>query len=425
MTHTSAPVSPEATPSGVRALPRNVWAATATSFLNDVSSEMIQHLLPLFLANVLGVHTGLIGLIEGLAESASSLLKIISGRLSDRLGRRKPLTVLGYGISTLAKPILYVAGSWWVVLGVRFFDRVGKGVRTAPRDALVADSVPENRRGLAFGLQRAGDTAGAFIGLLVALGVVWLAQGGAASLAADTFRLIVLMGVIPAIGAVLVAALGLRDVPVARVALGRVRLSFGALDAGFRRFLAVVVFFTLGNSADAFLILRAQERGASVAGILAMLVTFNLVYTVISGPAGALSDRIGRRRLLVAGWLVYAALYLGFGLAQTTLQIWILYTLYGVYYGCVEGVAKAFVADLVAPEQRGTAYGFYNAAVGFTALPASLIAGILWQGVGGWQGLGPRAPFLFGAALALLAVILLSVWVGSSAPQVRESDLQT
>jgi MFS family permease len=396
-----------------------VWAVTITSFLTDISSEMIVNLLPLFLASVLGVRMGLIGLIEGVAETTASLLKIFSGWLSDRLGRRKHLAVLGYGISTVAKPFLYVVTSWWGVLAVRFADRLGKGVRTAPRDALVADSIDERQRGLAFGLHRAGDTAGAMVGLLIALGIVWAAQAGGVALARSTFQGVVLASIVPSVLAVILLAITARDTPVVQRRAAP-RLSLAGFDAPFRRFLVVVVLFTLGNSADAFLILRASERGLSVAGVLGMLATFNLVYAVVSGPAGALSDRVGRRWLIAGGWLAYAALYLGFALADQAWQVWALYALYGVYYGMVEGTAKAFVADIVGADQRGTAYGVYSAAVGLAALPASLIAGLLWQGAGGWAGFGPRAPFLFGAALALIAASLFVMWVPAMRAGQRE-----
>jgi MFS family permease len=397
-------------PRGLKALPRNVWVMTTTSFLTDISSEMIINLLPLFLANVLNVRTGLIGLIEGIAETTASLLKVFSGWFSDLLGRRKWLTVLGYGISTVAKPFLYFAASWEWVLGVRFADRLGKGVRTGPRDALVADSTDEHHRGLAFGLHRAGDTAGAMIGLLTALVIVWAAQAGSMTLERSTFQRIVLISIIPAVLAVLTLAIGAKDVPVKQKREAP-RLTLRGFDVRFRRFLVIVVLFTLGNSADAFLILRAQERGLSVAGVLGMLATFNLIYALVSGPAGALSDRVGRRRLIIGGWLVYGLLYLGFALVNTGWQVWTLYALYGIYYGAAEGTARAFVADIVPQERRGTAYGVYNAAIGIAALPASLIAGLLWQGAGSWQGFGASAPFLFGSGLALLAVTLFVIWM--------------
>jgi len=400
---------------GLRAIPRNVWVVTATSFLTDVSTEMIMNLIPLFLAEVLGVRTGVIGLIEGVAETTATLTRIPSGWLSDRLGRRKWLTVAGYGLSALAKPFLYLATSWLGVLSVRFADRLGKGIRTAPRDALIADSVQANHRGIAFGLHRAGDTAGAACGLIAALVIVWIVQGNTLMLTRTTFQTVVLVSIIPATLAVLVLAVGARETrtgdssgnatqPTLR------RLSLADLDIRFKGFLLIVVLFTLGNSSDAFLILRARERGVSVLGVLAIMVAFNLVYALVSGPAGALSDRLGRRRLILCGWLTYGAIYLGFALAEAMWHVVVLFISYGLYYGLAEGVARALVADLVPAEQRATAYGLFSAAVGLTAFPASLIAGVLWQGIGEWQGWGVRAPFAFGACLALLAVLLLTFW---------------
>lgn len=396
--------------SRLKSLPRNVWATTLTSFLTDVSTEMIANLLPLFLANVLGVSTGIIGLIEGVAETVSSFLKGFSGWLSDKLGSRKWLSVSGYAISAAAKPFLYIVTSWSGVLAVRFVERLGKGVRTAPRDALIADSVDEHHRGVAFGLHRAGDTAGAMVGLVIALAVVSAMQAQALTLSRETFQTLVLISIVPAVVGVVILALGAREVIKRSAAADRPRLTFSALSRDFRVFLIIIAIFTLGNSSDAFLILRAQERGLSVVDVLGMLITFNLVYALFSGPFGALSDKIGRRRLIVAGWLIYALIYLGFAAAATAAQIWILFSLYGVYYAAVEGTGKALVADLVPSEQRGVAYGFYNATIGLIALPASVLAGVLWQGIGPWTGFGPAAPFLVGASLALLAVALLTAY---------------
>jgi len=391
--------------SGLRALPRNVWVVTATSLLTDVSSEMLVYLVPLFLANVLKTGTAVIGLIDGIAETTASLMKIYSGWLSDRMGKRKWLTVLGYGLSTLAKPFLYFASTWGWVLGVRFADRLGKGIRTAPRDALVAGSTDEKQRGLAFGVHRAGDTAGAFIGILIAALIIWFTQAEADLLAANTFKLVILASIIPAVLGVLVLALGAKDVaaPGKAAAPG---FSLRKVDRRFKLFLLVVVVFTLGNSSDSFIILRAQERGLNLLQIMGMLMTFTLIYTVLSGPLGALSDRIGRRKLIIAGWIAYGLVYLGFALAARGWQIWVLFGLYGIYYAATEGIARALIADLVPDELRGTAYGSFNAAVGIMAFPASAIAGVLWQGAFGWGGFGPAAPFFFGAFMALLAGIL-------------------
>ncbi len=405
-THGPAAGSP-----GWGGLPRNVWVLGVTSFLTDISSEMIVNLLPLFLANVLGAGTAVVGLIEGLAESTASLFKVFSGWLSDKLGRRKWLTVAGYGLSTLAKPFLYLAGSWSWVLGVRFADRVGKGIRTAPRDALIADSTGEDRRGLSFGFHRAMDTAGAFCGVLIAAGVVWRMQASGSILQRATFQTVVLLSIVPAALAVLVLVVGAREVPGRIDGVKRPSLTLKGFDARFRGFLLIVVLFTLGNSSDAFLVLRAQERGLSVLAVMGALLALNLTYTLVSGPAGVLSDRIGRRRVIVGGWLLYGIVYLGFAFAGTGWQVWLLYAFYGVYYGVTEGVVRALVADIVSPERRGTAYGLLNAAVGATAFPASLLAGVLWQGAGAWKGFGPSAPFLFGAGLALMAALLMMVWL--------------
>jgi len=400
----------------IKDLPRNIWAVSITSFFMDISSEMVINLIPLFLSNVLGIKTNIIGLIEGVAESTASILKLFSGWLSDKLRARKWLAVAGYGISALAKPFFYFANSWEWVAGVRWADRVGKGIRTAPRDALVADSVSKEQRGLAFGFHRAADTAGAMVGLLVAFGLVWAAQSSAVSLGLDTFRLIVLVSLIPAVLAVLALVIGVKDVKVTGSAEPP-KFAFKSLGKQFMIFMIIVGLFDLGNSSDAFLVLRAQERGLSVLGILGMLAVFNLVYTLVSTPAGKLSDKIDRRKIIIGGWVVYALVYLGFGLVTAAWQVWALYITYGLYYGMAYGTAKAMVADLVPAELRGTAYGTYNAILGIIDFPASLIAGILWQGIGSWQGFGPSAPFLFGAALAGLAAVMMAAWKPVSSSQ--------
>lgn len=393
----------------LRSMPRNVLAVSLTSFFMDISSEMVINILPLFLSNVLGVKTNIIGLIEGVAETTSSLLKMFSGWFSDKIGGRKWLAVAGYGISALSKPFFYFANTWGLVAGARWADRVGKGIRTAPRDALVADSIQEEQRGLAFGFHRAADTAGAMLGLMIALLVTWLAQRDSAMLSASTFRTIVIISIFPAALAVLALAIGVKET-IKKKQYELPKFAFKSLGKPFMTFMVIVAIFDLGNSSDAFLVLRAQERGLNILGILGMLITFNLIYTLISTPAGALSDKIGRRRIIVAGWLIYALIYLGFALASTGVHIWLLYAVYGLYYGLAYGTSKAMVADLVPEALRGTAYGTYNGIIGILDLPASLIAGILWQGLGSWQGFGAAAPFYFGAGTALLAALFMAIW---------------
>jgi MFS family permease len=317
------------------------------------------------------------------------------------------LTVIGYGLSTIAKPFLYFASSWGWVLGVRFTDRVGKGIRTAPRDALLAGSIKEDSRGLAFGLHRAGDTAGALIGLGIATYIIWRTQSMTQELTQHTFKLIVLASIIPATLAVIILMLGAREVETPVKEGGqKLSLRWRDLDSRFRTFIFVIVLFTLGNSSDAFIILRAQERGLNLLQVMGMLMTFNAIYAVLSGPAGSLSDRIGRQKLILLGWLTYGIIYLGFARSITGTHVWILFGFYGIYYALTEGSVRAFIADRVGQAQRGTAYGIYNAAVGLTVLPASIIAGILWQGFGKWPGFGPSAPFYFGATLAFTASVL-------------------
>lgn len=397
-------------------LHRNVWVASATSFLTDVSSEMLLNVLPLFLANVLGVRIWAVGVIEGLADSTASLLKLYSGWLSDRLHARKWLAVSGYSVSTLSKPFYLIATSWPIVAAIRFGDRVGKGIRTAPRDALLADSTPAHKRGLAFGLHRAADTGGAVVGLLVTLWVVRSLQGNDMLLAEGTFRTLVLWSLVPAALGVALLAAGARDIPAPEGAAARPELRLRGLGRGFRAFVGCSVVFELGNSADAFLVLRAQERGLSVVDVLWVLLAFNVVYAVVATPAGAIADRVPRRLVVLASWAVYAVAYLGFAVAQSAAHITVLYLLYGVYSGLVAGAAKALVADLVPDSMRGIAYGGYSAAIGLVSLPASLLAGLLWEGFGAWPGFGPAAPFVFGSACAGVAALLLVTTVPGPGP---------
>jgi len=390
-------------PSGRRkvfGLNPNVFFLGVVSLLTDASSEMIFTLVPLFIANVLGAGAIVVGLIGGLSESIDAIFRIFSGWLSDRVRKRKLLTVFGYSFSTLVKPLMYLATTWGAVLAIRFGDRVGKGIRTSPRDAMVADSVSAGERGRGFGLHRAMDTTGAVLGLALAAVIIYLLQGSGLELSLKTYQWLVIVGVVPAVLSVVVLLFFVHEKksPPAAQNLPLFR-SVGGFDTRFKLFLVIMAVFTLGNSSDFFVILRAQNLGTSLIYVTLMLVLFNITYALTALPAGVLSDRLGRRRLIATGWFIYALVYLGFALASEPWQVWLLFAFYGVYYGIVEGVARAFVADLVPAEKRGTAYGLYHGVVGLTLLPASLIAGWLWEAV------SPATPFFFGAALAFLGMV--------------------
>ncbi len=408
-------------PEKILGYPKNVFILGLVSLFTDLSNEIILRTIPLFLANVLGVKTAVIGLVEGVAESTSTVLKIFSGWLSDLAGRRKPLTVLGYSLSALSKPFLYFAGSWPAVFLVRFFDRVGKGIRTSPRDALIADSTPPAEMGRAFGLHRTLDPLGAVLGTALAgLLVLWSTKGTVV-LDRTIFKYLVLISLVPAAISVILLAAGVKEPEKepekpeenkeANEMTGEKRekqekrFKRPGFAKGFTVFLVINVIFALGNSSDAFLILRAQKLGTTLAGIFFLLAVFNTVSAFLSLPAGSLSDRLGRKKLLVSGWALYALVYLGFAYARTSWQIWFLYSVYGAYYGITDGAARALVADVVEPGQRGAAYGLYHAAVGLTALPASLVAGILWD------RFGSPAPFIFGSIMALVATLGLLFWI--------------
>ncbi|MEG6566337.1 MFS transporter [Thermoanaerobacterium saccharolyticum] len=386
-------------------LSQNVFMFGFISLLNDLSSEITVRTLPLFLANVLGVKTSIIGLIEGVADSTATILKIFSGWFSDKVGKRKPLVVWGYALSSLSKPLFYFANSWPFVLILRFFDRVGKGIRTSPKDALIADSTEKENQGKAFGYSRAMDPLGAVIGLLIAAAVIAFGSKGIIDMTRSIYQKLVLIAAVPAIISVLLIIFFIKDYSPSGNKKGLPNLSLKGFDSQFKAFLVIIVVFTLGNSSDAFLILRAQQLGLSLFQIFIMLAMFNFVTSIVSIPAGILSDKFGRHRVIIAGWLVYGLIYLGFAFANVGWQVWILYTLYGIYYGATDGVAKALVADIVPSEKRGTAYGLYNAAIGVSALPASFIAGILWQNI------NPAAPFLFGSILSLCAMISMAILV--------------
>jgi MFS family permease len=398
-------------------LGRNVLALGGVSLLTDVASEMSFPLLPIFLTTVLGASATALGAIEGVAESIAALLKLVSGWLSDRMPARKPLVVIGYGLASLVKPLIGFAHSPGQVMAIRVADRVGKGIRTSPRDALIADSVAPSIRGRAFGFHRAADNLGAVIGPLLAFALLRFAPG-------FNLRQVFFATAIPAALSVALLVAGVRE--VARPAetggpeeaglpelpdAGRLRgprtaerrwaARASGLGSRFWWLFGVLVVFTLGNSSDAFLLLRATQLGVAPALVPVLWALLNLVKALLNVPGGALSDRVGRRPLLVAGWAIYGAVYLGFGLAGSPWQVWALFAAYGLYFGATEGVEKALVADFVPAERRGAAFGFFNLAVGIAAFPASLIFGELMDHA------GARAAFSFGAAMAVAAAIAI------------------
>ena len=389
-----------------RSLPRNVFAISLVSLLIDASSEIIYPLLPVFLATSLGASARAIGMIEGLAESMASLLKLFAGYLSDRLGKRKALVVAGYSLASLVRPLLAFAQTWPQVLGIRIADRIGKGIRTAPRDAMIADAVKVEQRGIAFGFHRAMDHGGAVIGPLLAYLLVALFVVNRQSPTPDEFTRIFLIASIPALLAVIVAIFFMRESPVQTHQRTEVpKLSLRGFDGNFKRFLLVLALFTLSNSSDSFLILRAMDAGVSVALVPLLWAAHHGMKVLSSLLGGDLSDRLGRKRLIVSGWLLYAAVYAGFAFATNTASLWILFLIYGIYFGLVEGAEKALVADLVRPDQRGTAYGLYNLAFGVTVFPASLLMGMIWD----WKG--PATAFLVSAFMGATAAVLLWILV--------------
>lgn len=386
---------------------RNVFVLGWVSFLTDLSSDMIFTVLPLFLMNVLGVGAAFIGVIEGLGDGASTVLKVGSGWASDRIGRRKWLTATGYALSTVAKPFLLVASSGGAVLGIRLAERAGKGIRTSPRDALIADSATAETMGRGFGFHRAMDSLGAVMGLAIAAIVIYIVLGSEQSLTMGSFHWLVIIGAVPAALAVLLIVFSVHE----KKALPQEHVATNSAPSTIRSrrfvvFLAVMVLFTLGNSATAFPILRADDVGLSPFHILLLLILFNLVYALVAYPAGRLSDKLGRKKVIIAGWAIYAISYVGFGFAVSSWHLVLLFAAYGVYFGVAEGVTRAFVADVVPPKSRGTAYGLYHGAVGFSLLLASVIAGALWQYI------GPSAPFLFGAAMAGIAIMGFVLFIG-------------
>ncbi|HNQ35428.1 MAG TPA: MFS transporter, partial [bacterium] len=350
---------------------RNVRVLGVVSLFNDIASEMIYPVVPIFLTAVLGAPVAVVGLIEGFVEATASLLKLASGWFSDRFRRRKPFVVGGYAFSTFSKLLLGVAYVWPMVLAARFIDRLGKGIRTSARDALIVESTANGSRGLAFGFHRAMDSTGAVIGPLLAILLLKIFR--------DNLRTVFLISVLPAAVGVLLLIFLLRESGVRLEGRpGRFRLSWRELSPEFKVFLLVSVLFGLGNSSDVFLILRAKDLGLTTVLAIFAYVLYNLGYVLFSIPAGAVADRIGPRKVLTAGFLVYALVYLGFGLTGDARAVWILFPVYGVYIAFTDGVGKAYISNLVAGEKIGTAFGIYQMATGLCTFLASFIAGLLW-----------------------------------------------
>jgi MFS family permease len=386
-----------------RGLSPTVFALSLVSFLNDTSSDIIYPLLPAFLALTLGATPFAIGLIEGFAESVASILKLFSGYLSDKFGNRKFPVFLGYSLAAIVRPLLAFVTSWPQVLVVRMTDRIGKGIRGAPRDALLASTVAADKRGLAFGFNRAADHLGAVVGPVVAFLLMTYLAADPANPTARDYQQVFLFASIPVAIGLFVIVFFVREEkkPVPDVDEVPIRFSLRAFDGNFKRFLGVIALFTLSNSTDAFLLLRAEQTGVApaVLPLLWMVLHFSKAFSSIVG--GDISDKIGRKTMIFTGWVIYALVYAGFAFADAAWQAWVLFIVYGLYFGLTEGVEKALVADLVDDEKRGTAFGFYNLAYGITVFPASLIFGLVWS------QFGAAPAFIMSAMISMVAAGLL------------------
>lgn len=379
---------------------KNVFVAGLVSFFMDVSSEMIYPLVPLFLANILGVNKSVIGLIEGIAESTASLLKVFSGWFSDRIGNRKWLMVTGYGISTLSRPIVALATGWHHVMGSRFMDRFGKGVRTAPRDAIIAESTDRAFLGRAFSFHRSLDTMGAVVGPALAFFFLGIFS--------NNYRTVFWLSMIPGAIAVLLIIFFIKEKKKALSAQSeRPKLTLRHFDWRFKFFVLIATIFAIGNSSDVFLILRAQQIGIPTVMIPLVYLLFNLIYSLSAIPAGIAADIFGRKRVILLGFMLFAVLYYGFAIAGNTTAIWVLFGFYGLFMGLTEGIQKAFLATIIPPDFKATAFGVYNTAVGLAMFPASLIGGWLWDHV------SPSATFYYGAITAGFSAVLFIVFIAA------------
>ncbi len=392
----------------ISGLGRNVFFTGLVSLFMDISSEMVYPLVPLFLTGVLGASKTIVGVIEGIAEATASLLKIISGWLSDRFGKRKLLMTIGYGTSAASRPILAVAMTSTHVLGARFIDRLGKGIRTAPRDAIIAESTEVGNLGLAYGFHRSMDTVGAIIGPAIAVSLLYFFQ--------NDMRLVFLASTIPGIIAVLLITFFIREKKKAVTeSIRPPSLSVSEFNGAFRHYLMVIAVFSIGNFADAFLILKAESVGVAREYIPAIYLAFNIVYAASSIPMGALADKIGIKKMLILSFIVYSAVYGAVAAASTPWQIWLLFPAYGLYRGMSDGSQKAYLALISPTERKATAFGAYHAVTGLMLLPASIIAGYLWDSS------GPSATFIYGSIMSALAVVIFIGW-GRAGKQRRQES---
>lgn len=375
-----------------KGLNKNIIVLSVTSFFTDISSEMLYPIIPIFLTSVLGVPMSILGLIEGVAESTASILKALSGWFSDLLKKRQPFITLGYFLSAMGKLMLFFAYAWPAVLLARFIDRFGKGVRASPRDAMLADSADIKYRGRAFGFHRAMDTLGACMGPLLAVYFLILLKGN--------LRHVFLIAFIPAMLSVATLVLFLKEKPLISAISAPIRFNLKDFSTPFKRFLFISFIFAMGNSSDAFLIMRSKSIGLSVTFVILAYVVYNISYSALSFPFGILSDKISRKWVIIGGYTVFALVYLGFALFPTPAAIWVLFFVYGFYMAMTDGVSKAFISDMVPASSRATAIGLYYCVTGLLALFASIIAGLLWTYA------APSAPFIYGAFLALISAIL-------------------
>jgi len=386
----------------------NVFALSLVSLLNDTSSDIIYPLLPAFLALTLGASPFAIGLIEGFAESVAAFLKLFSGYLSDKFDSRKFPGFFGYALASVVRPLLAFVGSWQQVLFVRVTDRIGKGIRGAPRDAIIAASVPEEKRGLAFGFNRAADHLGAVIGPIVAFILLSYFAADTNRPTAQEYQQVFLFASVPVVIGLFVIVFFVKEdkrkKSAETVSVSPIKLSLNEFDGNFKRLLVVIALFTLSNSTDAFLLLRAEQAGIAPAVLPLLWMALHFSKVISSLIFGDLSDKVGRKTMIFGGWILYALVYAGFAFVGAAWQAWALFVIYGLYFGLTEGAEKALVADLVPKEKRGTAYGFYNLAFSITVFPASLIFGAIWTGFGAETAFLTSAVISIGAAVLLLTV---------------------